>query len=166
LLSGDELVSENIKAIYGFNPVNKEYVRFYPNPENDKIGGSDIAWKELMKMNAFWVYVDSEVAENVIKEEFYSLTPKKVNEYTLLTGWNMVGIMPEMVGKSSDEISGTCIIEKKYLFDIATQSWDELTLETKIPEEFVGLGLVVKVTDDCQLGFENEISAPPAIPSN
>jgi hypothetical protein len=36
-----EWVSNNknsIKAIYAYNPIVREYVRFYPNPEHGKIG--------------------------------------------------------------------------------------------------------------------------------
>ena len=52
--------SENIKAIYAFNPKSKEYVRFFPEAERDKIGGTNYAWHSFATIGALWVYSDKE----------------------------------------------------------------------------------------------------------
>ena len=50
--------SENIKIIYALNPVIKEYVQFYPNPEGNKIGQTNYRWESFATIGALWIYSD------------------------------------------------------------------------------------------------------------
>ena len=61
--------NENIKAIYALNPITKEYVRFYPNPENSKIGETNYMWESFARIGALWIYSDKEFSSNYWKFE-------------------------------------------------------------------------------------------------
>ena len=58
-LSGGDIEASNIKAIYGFNPMTQEYIRFYPQPEKTKLNSQNTRVDSMISATAFWVYIDS-----------------------------------------------------------------------------------------------------------
>jgi len=161
-LSGGDIEKNNIKAIYGLNPISVEYARFYPNPESDKIGGSNFAWSESIKMNAFWVY-----SNKGGRSKITTLEPLALNKVQLLKGWNFVGIVPEMEDSRFEDYAGTCDVNKIYTWSGINQRWSSHPNPLAIYFERydVGNGFLVKVSSDCSLGevaeAEDEIIAPP-----
>jgi hypothetical protein len=156
----------NIKAIYGFMPTTQEYVRFYPNPEMDKITLMD---GDQFRNTAFWVYSDAETGKEFNGryngvEYWLAEEPIPYNERQLYEGWNFVGITSDMVGKSVEEIKGTCSIEKQYIWISSEKKW--ATFPEMIYPSMAGKGFIIKVSEDCKLGTPTgEIDSPPTIPN-
>lgn len=156
--------SENIKAIYAFNPITKEYVRFYPNPENNKIGGTNYRWESFASIGALWVYSDKDFTSNYWKFADFPLisTP-------LYAGWNFLGITPDMIGKSLNEIKGNCNIEKVYLWDNQNNQYGTILnllddQDILNNEAGVNHGFIMKVSSDCKLGTSVDIPSVPNLP--
>jgi len=155
-LSGGDLDSSNIKAIYGFNPVTQKYIRFYPNPNRDELSSSDLRIDTLISTSAFWVYSDKKGST-----EYWTLQPTPINEKRLIRGWNFMGITPDMIGKSLNDIKGDCNIEKMYGWDNEGDGrWDIITLDRELTDFVLSFGLVIRVSSDCQFG------SPPSLPGN
>ena len=84
IISGD-ISTNNIKAIYAFNPQNQEYVRFFPNSEDNKISKTNFRWDTYISQNSFWVYSNAKGRMTYKTFQFIPL------EYTsLFKGWNFV----------------------------------------------------------------------------
>jgi len=152
--------SNYIKAIFIFNPKTKEYVRFYPNPENNKIGETNYRWEHFATIGATWVYSEKEFTSNYWKFEDFPL-----DSTYLFAGWNFVGITSKITGKSIDNIKGDCSIEKVFFWSAPANKWFEFSFSEIIDREYTGTGLVLKVSSDCNLGTSKDITAPPAIPN-
>ena len=152
-----------VKAIFAFNPINKEYVRVYPNPERTSL---DALPPSILQL-PMWVY--SSKGGESISYQTESLTGNF--QFTWPAGWNFISISNEMVGKSLDEIKGTCNIEKAYMWDTPEISgggrWEQIPSDGKFNRDFVGLGFVIKFTSECKLGTSADgiITPPPAIPN-
>ncbi len=162
--------NQKIRAIYGFHPMDKEYVRFYPNAEEDKIGGSNFAWSDYLRFGAFWVYFDNP-SNNL---EYWTTNPASLEYTPLFSGWNFMAFTPEMSGKTFNEIKGNCIIEDAYLWSYGNQEWsDEASpkkkasnLDKPIDDDFEEYGFIIKVSSDCILGTSSgDGTSPPSIPN-
>ena len=166
-------ISESsIKAVYGFNPIDQEYVRFYPNPEEDKIFNSNFAWDDYSPMSAFMVYSDKDgMMSYSVPEATDEIFP--VSERQLIAGWNFIGVTKEFQGNSFNDLKGSCDVTRVGTFDIATDSWDMMTDSQKDRTAFedntiyeVGRGMIIKVTSDCKLGTSaGEIIDAPQLPN-
>ncbi len=163
-IQGIEL--SNIKAIYGFMPTTQEYVRFYPNPEMDKINRMD---GDQFRNTAFWVYSDAETGKefngiyNAV-EYWIAEEPIPYNERQIYKGWNFIGITSDMIPKSFEEIKGNCDIERSHIWISSEKEWADF------PEMFypsmIGKGFIIKVTSDCKLGTSGSSNInPPQIPN-
>jgi|SRR3989344_1666948 len=153
--------NENIKAIYALNPMTKEYVRFYPHPETNKIEETTYSWTSLAQIGAVWIYSDKEFTSNYWKFETFPL-----DSIPLFSGWNFIGITPEMKDMKINEIKGNCEFLKFCVYQ--RQKWDCLSeegIEMHIladQEQEIGMGLAIKVLDNCKLGITEEVI--PSIP--
>jgi len=161
-LDGQALEKSHIKAIYAYIPTTGEYLRAWPNPDSNEWQNLDNVFDdhELLQ-TAFWVYTDKDAnTEYWLYDE-----PVNVEERTMYAGWNFLGITPDMISKSLNDIKGDCEIIKAAVWDADRQKWDVLSTteleEGKFNEEMAGLGLVVKVSDDCRLGQVSGITPPP-----
>lgn len=164
-LSGGEVLPENIKAIYILKQPTQEYVRLYPKPETKKLEGID---DDYYEKTAQWVYSDKAGSSEYMFEE--ALPPRYWNEHQIYKGWNIIGITSYMKNYSLSEIKGNCAIEKVYHFESLVQGWspnlvNNNFMDEKLTNDSVGLGLVIKVSNNCNLGIAEEISAPPQIPN-
>jgi len=165
-LSGGEVISENIKAVYILKQPTQEFVRIYPNPETKKLEGIQDSYYEK---TAQFVYSDVAGRSEYLFEE--PLPPTYWNEHQIYKGWNLVGLSNYMVESSSnpdltlEDIKGTCNIEKVYYF------FDGKWVVFDYPEMDSTLllkGLLIKVSNDCVLGMideESTVNPPPQIPN-
>lgn len=147
-----------IKAIFAFNPINKEYVRVYPNPERTAL---DALPSSILQL-PLWVYSSGD--GETISYQTESLTGNF--QFTWPAGWNFISVGNEMVGRSLDEIKGNCNIEKAFGWDPKSQDWISI-MTTPFDKEAVGMGYVIKFSSDCKLGTsttEGTITPPPAVP--
>jgi len=163
----DEQVSigkNNIKAIYAFISTTQEYARAYPDPETGKLALID---DDELIQTAFWVYSTKSSADT---EYWLDDLPVPLDERPMYSGWNFVGVTPEMVPGPADtnlkDIKGDCNIEKSYFFNADLQKWDEVPVEfAQLEENSVGTGWVIKVSDNCRLGEPSMAAGqPPALP--
>ena len=177
---GDDIFPNNIKAIYGFNPATQEYVRFYPNPDRDELGASNIRIDTMIATSAFWVYSDK---ENVM--EYYTLKPAPLNEKRLVSGWNFISITPDMtinINTATPEeeasyvlnaMKGNCDWTEIYTYakEAGEMQWLDLLNNPNFVDKepldtsLTGMGLVIKVSNDCKLGNVESSVAPPTIPN-
>src|SRR3989344_241477 len=160
--------NENIKAIYALNPITKEYVRFYPNPENSKIGETNYMWESFARIGALWIYSDKEFSSN-----YWKFEDSPVESTSLFAGWNFVAITPEMFYEKNEQdvfswngIKGNCNFEKIYAWNPEEQDWMPIspTQESSDFNDFLGSGMVVKVINDCNFGKSGDVIAPPSLP--
>jgi len=123
-----------------------------------------------------WYYFE----EDMELEADYSFYLKSYDDFldwpkgtTLLKGWNFLSLHEFMLGKSLPDFKGTCNVERMYAFDGRNQQWLNLDFIIDGQDDFdggrddLGLGLVIKVSNECNFDFEgdSEISPPPAIPN-
>ena len=156
-ISGGDLDSNNIKAIYTFDRVSKKYIKFYPDP--DKAELSNIRIDQIVSSSPFWVY--SNKAGN---GEYFTLEPNFEVAKQLIAGWNFVTIPLEFKGKSLDEIKGDCAIEKISIWNIDSQNWDASL--NNATENSIGFSTIIKVANNCKLGIVPEsVSNIPQLPN-
>lgn len=175
----DENIGKNdnsVIAVYSYIPTIGEYARLYPDPELDKLRKID---DDYFKNTAMWVY-----SENGTREfgEYYAPNPLPLDEFKLYNGWNMVGVVPEMLGKSLGDLQGSCNImeiagwEDGEWILVNPDNYDDSD-HPDIPGDFldlviadsegdIGNGLLVKVTGGCSLNGEGNYIPPPPVPSN
>ena len=169
-LSG-HLEKSHIKAIYAFIPTTQEYARVYPNPENSKI---DKIGDGYLEKTAFWVYSDYQTGETLNGmyngDEYMAQEPLPLNDLPLYSGWNFVAILPEMIGKTFNELKGSCIITKVYWWQPREQKFISVDLsssEVLRAQQNVGSGMIVKVVNNCKMGASSDASNvnPLSIPN-
>src|SRR3989344_86734 len=160
LITGGEITSQDVVAVYAYLPSENKYARIYPNPE------VKVDDEELLN-SAFWVYLKKSgwLEYNVEEEWAYA------NNRNMVAGWNFVGITPDILGKSLNEIMGDCNIEKAYFWNFEDKEWNSLTegrlKDNKFNNDVIGLGVVVKVSNDCRMGSSGGSSInPPTIPGD
>jgi len=95
------------------------------------------------------------------------MMPTPLDDIHLLTGWNFIGITPDMINKELKDIKGSCNFEKVYIFDNRNQEWMSLRVdEDDFDGGSEGMGAVIKVSNDCKLGSSYGNNVPPGIPNN
>jgi hypothetical protein len=171
---GKEKATENIKAIFAFSPLDKKYVKVYPIDSSSHSSNPDrIAFDSLppaVLQLPFWVY--SSKGGYSISYETQKLD--STFQITWPSGWNLVSISNEMVGKNLNEIKGSCNIEKAYWWsdkENSKGSWVSFPSDISFDRSLVGLGIALKFSSECKLGSSSSgsgstITAPPAIPND
>ncbi len=165
LSQNSEIKIGDIKAVWFYSPIEKKYIEIYPNL--DEIGLEDYD-DEYVFSSSMWIYSEKAGTlhyDSIVYSDFPTLATTQ-----LFAGWNFITITSEMIGKSLWESKGTCNIEKAYAWDNEgdRQRWDNVGLYDRInSQEVAGLGIVIKVTDDCTLGVSSSSSdgtTPPGLP--
>ncbi len=159
ITGGVDLEKNNIKAIFALNPLNKKYVRFYPDPEKNNI--SDL--RSITQL-AYWVYSDKDGTID------YKMAKQDTLKFTWPAGWNIISIAPEFIGKSLDDVKGNCVIEKIYWWSPREQQYIDVLKDfskVTVSDNNIGTGLVLKLLSGCNLGVSknNNITPPPQLPN-
>lgn len=166
----EDLKNQQIRAIFMYDKYSKQYIRLYPDKEQDKLDvfinqvnidtGASINDYAGFTNGALWVYSDREQTLKFRTTD----GPIKINYVGLKAGWNFLAITPDMVGKKIGDYKGTCVIEK--MGDYLRNNWD-----VAVPQDSntfadqdgdVWYGRVIKVRSDCVLG--SSTINPPALP--
>lgn len=158
--SDSEIDAKNIKAIYVYLPQINSYGRLYPNPETEKI--LQYLTVNDLENSVYWVYSDKKGMGKFNADE-----PIEFAKRILSPGWNFYPIYEDMVGKKVSEFKGNCQVEKVYAFEPTKQQWIDLMNE-EMQQEALGLGIVVKVKNECnfwELQGEEPIAKIPQIPN-
>ena len=164
-----EIQASNIKAMWYYNPQSKEYIRVHPNPELSKLQQAD---DDVVLTSSMWVYSDKTGKMKYTTLEDY---PQLENR-ELSAGYNFVTITPDMFYQkdnqevfSWDGVKGNCYLQNVYAWNPEEQGWMPIAtdLESFDFNDFLGYGMIVKVTNGCHLGFSSgNIAQPPQIPNN
>jgi hypothetical protein len=158
VLAGSEIQVKNIKAIFLYVPPISAYARLFPNPETKKI--IDNLETNDLENGVYWVYSDKKGLGIFNVDE-----PMEFTDRGLVQGWNFYPIYENMVGKKPAQFAGTCEIEKAYGFEPTKQQWVNL-IDEEMQKEALGLGIVVKVKNECKFGDVEEPIAPvPQLPN-
>jgi hypothetical protein len=170
-----DIKEEDVLAMWYYSPLQKKYFLIHPI--------EDETWREIEKddddfvfTNAMWIYSerDGTIKYNTL-EDYPPLNQRK-----LLTGWNFVTITSDMTFDSSimefeersdytlRNFKGSCNFEAVYHFEQITQEWssnlvNDDFMNEEMDSHIAGLGMLVKVSDDCNLGSLSRMS-PPVIP--
>src|SRR3989338_6223962 len=153
IASDSQIKATDIKSVWYYAPNLKKYVQIYPNLDMSAQIDDDVALTSAM-----WVYSDkSGVLKYNTLEDYMPLSMRELS-----AGYNFVTITPDMVNSNTasqgggslkmQDIIGNCHVEKSYLFDTENQEWVEFPIDEEFYSDFIGLGWVVKVTNDCNLG--------------
>jgi len=154
IISGGAITNEDVVAIFGYLPSENRYVRVYPDPE------VKVDDQKLLN-SAFWVYLEKGGwIEYDVEEEWASTDNRE-----MISGWNFVGVTPDMLGLKVADWKGNCNVEKiagyQRGWTVITDSIDELMLADQ--EQDLGRGVIVKVSNNCNLGISGIV--PPAVPN-
>jgi len=141
-------------SLYGFVYIDNAYLSM--KKAREKLGEERLM--EYLRRHSFWAYSFRECHLDFKLEEFTSYT-----ELTLGNGWNFLPVTLDMVGKSLDEIKGTCDFQKAYYWSSKEQRWEILDLNKELSDEQKFSGLIAKVPDSCSMG-DYEILSPPSFP--
>ncbi len=169
-LNGQGFDFSHIKAIYTYIPQEGKYVRIYPAPESTIIEKYGDAYFEKQ---ANWVYSDATVEGELNGRahftEYWLEEPLPLSQKRLYKGWNFVGVTSYIAGKLQGEIIGDCNFEKMYIWDSVDQKWVNWPINKNddIENDWLGYGLIIKVSNNCQLGSsEGNIPAVPNLPND
>jgi hypothetical protein len=178
----DELtkgLKEEYTNVYFFNVYNKNYISYSELVSSEELinnlfsfYGSEGDEDPYFSFTPVWFYskekkiVSNEMYNNEVSNVLEELDLGNV-EFKLTKGWNLITINQNMLDINMNEfISESCGLNKVYFFNPETQTWLNIPIHEEFSEKELGYGIAIKIENDCQLGYEEEISAPPAIPNN
>ena len=161
-----DIHQRDIKSAYFFNTFQKKFFIFFPEQNSDEIIEENTEMLNeshygYFANTAIWVY--SKKAGYLISSR---VDTAKLHQIQFKKGWNTVGINPEMTsptGIDFDEINGNCTITKAYMFDTRKNGWINM-INSSLKTRHQAKGLVLKVDDDCTLGYTNP-TGPPSLPN-
>ena len=177
ITSDSEIQISDIKAMWYYSPKSNEYMRVYPNPELSKLRQAD---DDVVLTSAMWIYSEK---DGTIKYDTLEDYPPLENR-ELYEGYNFLTITDGMtidINSASPEeeeqytlnnLKGDCNFEKVYHFEQSIQEWSQNLINDDFMNEeldttVVGLGIVVKVSSDCNLGSSSSSgTSPPGLPGD
>lgn len=173
--SDSEIKSQDIKAAWYYSPILKKYLQISPNPDElfHQIDDDDAL------TSAIWVYSDKagRLKYNTL-EDYAPLDLRKLS-----AGYNFVTITPDMYSGTLDgagydyeyfiwnKIKGNCNLQSIHAWNPETQGWIAVDANMNFGEEindFIGMGMIVKVSSDCTLGSPSSSGGtnPPGLPTS
>lgn len=162
-----EAGSSSIEYIYGLDYATKDYIRFYPEPERDKMGSASLRVDYMLMNTAFWVYSDA--SQSVT---YTTLAAAPLGQRMMVRGWNLFGISPDLAGQSLNSIRGDCTFEGAYAYESKDNegAWvrlDEAAMNsTYFLANNAGAGLAIRASNDCTLaGGSSSGAQPPSVPN-
>lgn len=180
-LNDDFNYEEDISVVYQYMPVLNKYLLTKPRDNSNeekiinefisKVGESKAEEILEQRGKAVWAY-STKKATVYYKQDSVKLF-SGIESIKLFSGWNFIAIASEMNDKTLDEIRGGCNIKSAYAWNNEiyaghdSPSWESIYDESIFNSEIIGLGMIVKVTDDCNFGdVIGSITSPPAIPGS
>ena len=163
---------DNIKAVYVYSNKLNSYFESYPNYDSKLYSAKDFFSGDEQDIvgQANWIYVDK---SGILKYQTKAI--KNSNERNLFSGWNFVSITPEMFYEKDGQdvfswigIKGDCSFEKIYGWNPEGQDWMQISADSESFDfnDFIGMGMIVKVRNDCKLGkVQGAVPTIPTIPN-
>ena len=140
--------------VYGYNKQQNNYEIIFPTEQ---------AYNVPDRESAVWVYSEEEG-----RLVWFAPNVKPLKDIYLTTGWNFLGVNPEMAGKSINQIKGNCNLLGVYAYE--DSKW--VSLMTNLNDERMlgensaqGHGIIIKVSEDCKLASGGSSTNPPTLPN-
>lgn len=164
ILEGSEIKASDIKAVWYYAPSLGKYLQVHPDAD-DLFGQVD---DDVVLTSAMWFYSSkSGTMFYSTLEDYQSLDMRKLEK-----GWNFVTITPDMVvdvnlatpeeesKHTLNSMKGSCDWTEIYAYakEAGEMRWLDLLNNPNFVDKealdysMVGTGLVIKVSNDCNLG--------------
>ena len=196
--AGSQITSSSIKAVFMYSPEKNKYIEIYPENKlpTSGLSQSDEYYDDGAGLYSYWVYIENiqtcndpacEVQGGKLNKLVYTLHLTDLDNIQMKKGWNFVGINPNLYNGeynpnegyegeyfSWDAIKNDCSYEKIYFWNPETKGWTQISSDTQIKsydfDDFLGNGMLVKVTNECTLKSPSAssggtITPPPTIPN-
>ncbi len=152
--------------VFGYDSINKRYVRL-DELTNLYLTPAKGGYLVNTPVNSFWLRSTEDCSITMdfgtSAGTFKMLGEISKNGYKLIKGWNFFIVLPEMEGKTLEDIKGSCEIKRAYAYDQFSRKWTNLE-GVSFSRSTVSYGFVMKVKDDCVLGESSVIGLPPSLP--
>jgi hypothetical protein len=172
ITADSEIKASNLKAVWYYAPNLKKYIQVYPET-SDLFSQVD---DDVALTSAMWVYSDK--AGRLKYSTLEDYMPLDLRE--LSSGYNFVTIIPDMYSGTLDgagydyeyfiwnKIKGDCNLQSINAWNPETQGWTSVDANINFGEEindFIGMGMVVKVSNNCKLSKPVDgVNQPPQLP--
>ena len=168
--SNSEIKSENIKAMFYYFRQENKYIPVlgeveFSNELESYLRNAQEKPEEIIyfAQSPVWLYSNKAGKLRYSREDFPKFSDSS-NTLSLTKGWNFVTITPEMMGKSLSQIKGDCNMQKVFFWSAPANKWFAFSLSEIIDSEYIGLGLIIKVSSNCQFSSSEGVIAPPILP--
>ena len=164
ILDTSEIKQEDVLTSWIYSPEEKKYLQFYPNRSEFDFYYSRNKFSEYSKamgrlgFGSMWIY-----SKKVGYLQYYRVDVPKIDNITLLQGWNFLTMTPEMSGRNLNDIKSGCNVEKAFSFK--NQKWTALGSRT-FDLSSVGTGFIVRVSSDCTMDSDIQQINPSGIVLN
>ncbi len=122
-----------------------------------QLENKNILLNDYLSTHAFWAYSPSGCS---IKLKIESET--SYESMNLASGWNLVSVHKELIGKNIGEITQTCDVQVAYFWNAEDKKWEKINLLDPITEKHLYKGIVIKSNNYCELG--RAVVSPPVFP--
>ncbi len=153
------------KNAFGYDALNQRYVRIGDIDSLDHSSRDGYLYNTWV--NGFWLRSSEDCSFTMdlssAPSDLLNVVGKiSENGYKFAKGWNFFAIWPDMISKSVDDIKGSCDVKSVYAYDAGNRKWVAPSDfgSSEFGESSVGYGFVMKVANDCVLGYES-VSPPP-----
>ena len=169
--SDSEIKKKDIKAVYYYSRKDSKYLQVYPSEQEFANYARTVRVNEDSKeidyvmQSPYWVYSSkSGILKYNLKAIYMDDNSVALTRTSLplSAGWNFITLSSQFNSKTISDFKGDCQIDKVYGFDSDWQDWSKVEFR----DENVGLGMVVKVKNDCTLNVNSgNIVVPPSVPN-
>ena len=157
------------KISFFYEPLTKKYISNYDEYYDDFDSTELEENKEILYpavlFGSAWFYspIDCQIIDNskMIERKADEKFPTLKNN--LFAAWNFRYVTEFMLGKSLNQLEGSCDMVSAYYFNSVVQFWEEISLDDVL--DTYGRGLLIKVSSDCNLGTGGgSTTNPPSLP--
>ncbi|MGK0209141.1 MAG: hypothetical protein ACI83O_000407 [Patescibacteria group bacterium] len=155
-ISGGDISSDNIKAIYIVLQPDQEYVRLYPERETSKL---ERISQSYYTKTPQWVYTDK---AGVLEFQRQITTLKQsLMENQIYTGWNIMTIKEEFKGLTLYQLKGTCSMKDLFAFDTELQDWSKELfsdnyINDTLDDKHMNQAIAMRVEEPCTMFASEE----------
>jgi hypothetical protein len=144
-ITQNNCAADNIVTGFYFNPSEKNY--------RSALGGDlPVRIKDYEangKLNSMWIK-----STDSCSIQYRVNNPDNwVNQRDgrLAKGWNLLGVVPDMVGRNLNDMRGSCQINRAQGWNPDTKGWENVR-NTRFSSPAIGHGFAINVAADCVLG--------------
>ncbi len=160
LTSNSDIQPNDISVVYYYSPSQREYIQIYPELDEVKYNAEEAyykGWSSNIESASAWVYAKRGGMIEYTTDDAISMTKRELS-----TGWNFISVTQNALGKSLNDLKGSCSIQKAYSY---SGGYNELDLNTKMSSNMASQGLIIKVLNNCKFNSISSNVKPPQLPN-